>query len=180
MTDHCAIDRDQAAIEAQLAIGTNESFENALKIYKEGGNSKSYALVTLSPALTASIEKGASIMGKNANGNEVSGKAYEAYSDGTSVIKVQYTTTDIQANYVGCQVGGLISTDINKNGCFTENGTLTIDGTEYSYTYDPNTDNNNGRTISGFSTEAREKLRVGCKGRIGEDFMINIFIFHDE
>ena len=41
VTDHCAVDLDQLAIETQLAKQTDESFEAARKIYNEGGNSKS-------------------------------------------------------------------------------------------------------------------------------------------
>ena len=50
VTDYCAIDIDQAAIYKQLAVGTPNSFQNAQKIYNDGGNSKSYAEVTLRPA----------------------------------------------------------------------------------------------------------------------------------
>ncbi len=171
MTDHCAIDRDQAAIEAELAKKTPEAFENALRIYKEGGNSKSYAQVTLTTPLSTFIGAGTAILGRNAEGNEVAGKAYEDYQAGTSVIKVQYATTDIQQTYVGCQVGALTEADRNLSGCFVDQGDLTIDGQEYSYTYIPESDNLNGRTIAGFSIEARDKMRVGCKGCPYEDFL---------
>mmetsp|Transcript_20680 Transcript_20680/g.43807 ORF Transcript_20680/g.43807 Transcript_20680/m.43807 type:complete len:555 (+) Transcript_20680:69-1733(+) len=171
VTDHCAIDRDQAAIEAELAKKTPEAFENALRIYNEGGNSKSYAQVTLTTPLSTFIGAGTAILGRNAEGNEVAGKAYEDYQAGTSVIKVQYATTDIQEAYVQCQVGALTEADRNLSGCFAEQGDLTIDGKEYSYTYIPSNDNLNGRTIAGFSTGARDKMRVGCKGCPYEDFL---------
>eukprot|EP00569_Conticribra_weissflogii_P009444 CAMPEP_0171358864 /NCGR_PEP_ID=MMETSP0879-20121228/261_1 /TAXON_ID=67004 /ORGANISM="Thalassiosira weissflogii, Strain CCMP1336" /LENGTH=553 /DNA_ID=CAMNT_0011864979 /DNA_START=241 /DNA_END=1902 /DNA_ORIENTATION=- len=171
VTDHCAIDRDQAALEAELAKKTPEAFENALRIYKEGGNSKSYAQVTLTTPLSTFIGAGTVILGRNAEGNEVAGKAYEDYQAGTSVIKIQYATTDIQETYVECQVGALAEADRNLSGCFVDQGDLTIDGQEFSYIYVPKSDNLNGRTIAGFSTEARDKMRVGCKGCPYQDFM---------
>eukprot|EP00980_Cylindrotheca_fusiformis_P025157 scaffold13207_cov143-Cylindrotheca_fusiformis.AAC.10 len=168
VTDHCSIDLDQKAIEDQLADGTNDSFEKALEIYNNGGHSKSYAQVTLTPNLTKNLSKGTEIMGKNADGVEVRGKAYDDYSAGDKVIKIQYATTDIQDSYVGCQVGALV--DINTEDCFAENGEFTIDGTQYTYIYDPLLDNSNGRTIAGFSTSAKDKMRVGCPGCPFTDF----------
>ena len=73
VTDHCAVDLDQLAIETQLAKQTDESFEAARKIYNEGGYSKSYAQVSLTTPLSLQITKGDSIMGRNADGGEVSG-----------------------------------------------------------------------------------------------------------
>ena len=145
MTDHCAIDLDQAAIETQLALRTPESFIAAKKIYNDGGNSKSYAEVTLTTPLTAELRKGDEIIGKNAKGNSVGGKAYKDFDSGESLIKVQYTTTDIQENYVQCQVGALV--EPNTRGCFAQDGDLTIGGNQYPYTYIPGRDNRNGRTM---------------------------------
>merc|ERR1712070_1144416 len=174
VTDHCAIDLDQKEIEEQVAKGTNDSFENAMKIYKNGGNSKSYAQITLTPALTRDLSKGTSIMGKNADGVEVAGMSYSQYSSGDKVIKVQYTTNSIQSSYVGCQVGALVS-GVNTEGCFAETGIMNIDGTDYNYVYSVSDDNRNGRTIAGFSENAKDKMRVGCKGCPYEDFLY----FHD-
>ncbi len=56
VTDRCAIDLNQAAIKDQLALKTPESFANARRIYNEGGNSRSYAQVTLLTPLTSSIK----------------------------------------------------------------------------------------------------------------------------
>ena len=124
------------------------SFENAQKIYEQGGHSKSHAVVRLIPPLTAAIATDAEIMGTNADGEEVAGKAYQAYGAGVNHIKVKYATTNLQENYVGCQVGGLMSDEVNMKGCFKgPEGTLTIAGNEYAYTYDPATDNNAGRTM---------------------------------
>ena len=146
VTDHCAIDLDQAALETQLALKTEASFANARKIYNEGGHSKSYAEVMLASALASAVMKDDPITGKNAEGNEVIGKAYEAYAPGVSVIKVLYPTTDTQASE--CQVGGLVNTTMS--GCFAETGNLTIGvggNHTLAYTYNSTEDNNNGRTL---------------------------------
>jgi len=170
VTDHCAIDLDQAAIEDQLDLRTPESFRFAQKIYNDGGNSKSYAQVTLTTPLTAKLRKGDEIIGENAEGSSVGGKAYKDFDSGESVIKVQYITTDIQENYVQCQVGALLVT--NMKGCFAQDGDLMIGGNEYPYTYIPTRDNKNGRTIAGFSEgdSAKNKMRVGCTGCPYTDF----------
>jgi hypothetical protein len=145
VTDHAAIDLDQLAIEEQLALQTSQAFGLAKGIYNEGGHSKSYAMLTLSSGLTYAILEDASIVGTNADGNEVSLKSAEDYAAGATVIKAYYTTTDIQASYVGCQVGGLVTK--NLAGCLVGDGTLDVDGTEYAYTYMPEVDNKNDRTM---------------------------------
>ena len=44
-----------------------------------------------------------------------------------------------------CQVGGLVVP--NLKGCFEQDGTLNIGGQEYAYTYTPESDNKNDRTM---------------------------------
>ena len=162
VTDHCAIDRDQRAIENELARKTNESWQNAQQIYLQGGNSKSYALITLSEPLRNDVPKGTAVTGKNAEGNEVAGKMYDTTASGVLNVKIQYATTDVQDSYVQCQVGALLGEDINMSGCFAggEN-TINIGGQVYTYTYTPETENKNGRTIAGFSTQLEDKLKNG-------------------
>ena len=102
-------------------------------------------------------------MGKNAAGNEVAGKMYDTTAAGVVNVKVQYATTDVQDSYVECQVGSLIGDDINISGCFADNGenTITIGDEIYAYTYTAATENLNGRTIQGFSTQLEDKLKLG-------------------
>lgn len=145
MTDHAAIDLDQAAIEEQLALHTSQAFTLAQSIYNEGGNSKSYAVLTLTTPLTSSVLKDASIVGLSADSKEISLKAYEDYPSGSGVIQALYSTTDIQASYMECQVGGLVTK--NTVGCLMQDGTVNIGGTQYAYTYVPDIDNKNDRTM---------------------------------
>lgn len=147
MTDHCALDLDQKAMEEQLSLGTPDSYAKARAIYNNGGHSKSHAKVTLASTdgLKSKLAKGTQILGKSADGTQVSGKAGGNYEVGDRELKVYYTTTDVQATYVGCQVGALQEPMLA--GCFTENGDLTIDGEDYAYTYDAETQNDADRTL---------------------------------
>mmetsp|Transcript_12624 Transcript_12624/g.27266 ORF Transcript_12624/g.27266 Transcript_12624/m.27266 type:complete len:523 (-) Transcript_12624:90-1658(-) len=169
VTDHCALDLDQAAMQAQLSLMTPDSFQQAQQIYNKGGHSKSYALITLTVGLASDIKKGEQILGKNAAGTQVNGKAAADYESGLQQIKVYYATTDVQESYMTCRVGALV--DTMTDGCFVADGVLTIDGKEQSYVYDVATDNKADRTIAGFSTGAEKKMRNGCKGCPYPDFM---------
>ena len=132
-------------ILAQLSSYTDEGMEAARKIYEEGGHSKSYAEVTLSSATTADIAKDEAITGVDEAGSAVTGKAYADYPAGTTTLWVLYTVPDVQADNVLCKVGGLAEPILD--GCLAADGSLTIGGVEYAYTYDPTTDNNNGRVL---------------------------------
>jgi len=157
VTDHNAIDLDQADMEDQLSIGSDVSFEKARRIYADGGHSKSVAVVKLTTPLTRGLSKYTAVSGQNANGVAVYGKLYENYPNGVSQIEIQYKTIDQQKSYVGCQVGGLPRP--NLEGCLTASGTLTIDGGDVvNYTYEPASENINKRTLRKFSTTAEEKM----------------------
>jgi len=156
VTDHNAIDLDQEAIEDQLAIGSDVSFEKARRIYSDGGHSKSVAEVTLSSPLTRGMGKFSMVSGKSANGLPIYGKLYDNYPNGDTRIEIQYRTFDQQSTYVGCQVGGLPRP--NLDGCFAPSGTIEIDGESIDYSYDPKTENNNKRTIRKFSVTAEDKM----------------------
>lgn len=150
------MDLDQLEIEDQLAIGSDVSFEKARRVYDEGGHSKSVAVVNLSVPLTRGVGKYTTVIGKSAEGVSVYGKLFDNYPNGISTIEIQYRTTDSQKTYVGCQVGGLPKP--NLQGCFAPSGTLEIDGETVNYTYDPERQNVNKRTIRKFSTTAEEKM----------------------
>lgn len=145
VTDHCAIDLDQFVIQEQLAFYSDEGVEAARRVYQEGGHSKSYAEVKLSSATTADIAKDEAITGVDDAGAEVTGKAYADYPAGTDTIWVLYTVPDVQADNVKCKVGGLPEPILD--GCLAAEGSLTVGGVEYAYTYDPETDNNNARVL---------------------------------
>ncbi|CAJ1948871.1 unnamed protein product [Cylindrotheca closterium] len=164
VTDHCAIDLDQQAIELELVKRTQQSLEAAQRIYNEGGSSKSYAEITLATPLLSDVQKGTPMAGITADGTETVGNAYDLYVAGTTEIRMQYQTSDDQSNYVHCAVGSLPPIAQTKDGCLIGAGIIGIDGTGYSYQYDPINQNKNGRTIAGFSTSAGEKMRLSCDG----------------
>mmetsp|Transcript_19089 Transcript_19089/g.37919 ORF Transcript_19089/g.37919 Transcript_19089/m.37919 type:complete len:502 (+) Transcript_19089:223-1728(+) len=158
VTDHNAIDLDQQAIQIELAKLTGDGFQNAKEIYQEGGYSKSYAVIKLNSSLTSQVTKGTVITGRDTTNEMVNGKAYSTYEAGVSEIIVQYSTLATQGSYVNCQVGKL--TEPNTDGCFESSGDLSIGGVNYGYTYDVSTDNDNGRTIQGFSESAEAKMHT--------------------
>merc|ERR1719258_180580 len=161
-----------------------------------GGNSKSYALLTV-PATAKDIKKGAALTGTGQDGNPVTGKAYNDYNAGSTEIRFQYKTTDTQwdvngnPGYVGCRVGGMQSpadagiaaTDgrvkyYSADGCVDAgDGVKTVkvtfeDGTTENITPSA-VAHKNGRTIRGFSTAAEEKMLVkssDCPGCPYEDY----------
>jgi hypothetical protein len=156
VTDHNALDLDQKMMEEQLALKTTQSYQTAKAIYTQGAHSKSIATVTLSSGLLNAVPAGTSVSGTNEAGSEISGKTYEDYPIGSTIIRIQYQTIAVQSNYVGCQVGG--NPEPKTEGCFAASGSLTINGEGVSYNYNPLTDNGNGRTLQGFSTEAQAKM----------------------
>ena len=102
------------------------------------------------------------VMGKNAAGNEVAGKMNDTTAAGVVNVnvKVQYATTDVQDSYVECQVGSLIGDDtIFPDALPTMVKTPSLE--IYAYTYTAATENLNGRTIQGFSTQLEDKLKLG-------------------
>jgi len=156
VTDQNAIDLDQLAMEEQLSVGSDGSFEKAWNIYSRGGHSRSTAILSLETPLTLGLRENTLVSGLTENGLSVTGKLFDNYPNGISTIEIQYTTTDSQESYVGCQVGGLPNPSLD--GCFARNGTLAAEGTYLNYTYDPKVMNINKRTIRKFSTTAEKEL----------------------
>ena len=123
-----AIDLDQASIETQIALQTETAFNTAKEIYQQGGHSKSYALLTLSTPLAVTLNKGTIVTGTDTLGAAISGKAYSTFATGSTVISVQYSTSDVQADYVGCQIGALPVDEMVTKGCFNASGTISLTG----------------------------------------------------
>jgi len=93
-------------IETELAMGTEEGRQNAMKVYTSGAHSKSFATLTLTTALANAVTSGVEVVGQTAGGSEVRGTVLDAAESGDKILRVQYATTGVQASYVGCQVGG--------------------------------------------------------------------------
>ncbi len=160
-----AIDKDQESIEKQIKKATADSFNIAKGIYEGGGHSKSYAILTLDAGLDTVVNKKDIIKLVPKTGEpSVEGKAYASAAAGTKTVLVQYKTSDSQDEWVKCRVGALPAEEHELSECFPSNGTVSINGKEYTYNYDQTTENKNGRHIKGFSTAARGKMYEGCTG----------------
>jgi hypothetical protein len=101
-------------MEDQLAEETVDAFGRAYRIYEQGGNSKSYAVLTTS-ALPLEASEGDVVSGMDTTGLQIEGMVYEKAAAGATLLKVQYKTSESQADYSRCQVGGLV--EPNTVGC---------------------------------------------------------------
>jgi len=166
VADHAAIAYDQQYIEDQVGFGNADGFDKASKVYSQGGNSKSVAMLTLTQPLTESLAKGTSLD----IAGTYNGKAYKTYAATSTVIGFQYDITEIYADNVDCKIGGLYGEARVETGCI-EGGTGTISiagGREIDYMDYVIDNNENERTIQGFSTSANEKFRPNKD--LNEDF----------
>ena len=154
VTDHADIDLDQKAIQDLLSGG---DFVGAKAVYNSGGHSKSFASVTTQP-LTAFIAKGSKLEGVDRGGEKLNGVALEDHAAGAVVVKFQY---DNGASNT-CDVGGLPVGNQGVLGCLVDTGSVFVADAgsqrEITYVYDYLVDNNNGRTIAGFSTASKKKM----------------------
>jgi len=165
VTSHSAIDLDQAAIENVLAVEPIQ-YPVVKNIYERGGNSKTYAEFSV-PALSFALSKGDVVVGATSG---ITGKMYSSYSKEATVIRVAYSTSDVQATYIGCKGGALSATPagttatamtpyILTTGCFqkesltitTASGTVVVAPTGVPTT-------KAGRTLQGFSTKAEGSM----------------------
>ena len=105
-------DLDQRAMETQNNLISNEGFANGRKIYTNGGNSNSFAVLSLAAPLSAVISAGTSVTGFNSASGAVSGVVFENAASGSSTLRVLY---DVGPIILPCTVGGLTVT--NTTGC---------------------------------------------------------------
>eukprot|EP00962_Isochrysis_galbana_P027723 scaffold8732_cov133-Isochrysis_galbana.AAC.7 len=124
VTDHNALDQDQAAIEAVLSK-VPVAYGQARSVYTEGGNSRAISVLTI-PALTTGMSKGVAVKATGEDGNPVSGAVWLAADTGSTQISVVYDVSDVQANHVRCRVGGLPVEFQRRDGCIDTNKTVTI------------------------------------------------------
>mmetsp|Transcript_3258 Transcript_3258/g.6012 ORF Transcript_3258/g.6012 Transcript_3258/m.6012 type:complete len:510 (-) Transcript_3258:112-1641(-) len=159
VTDHAAIDQDQAAIENALTATATPDYEAAKAIYIEGAYSKPYANLKLTSTTTPNIPKNAAVLGVTVDGNAVEAVTYSETFGGSDSIKIKYNYGEDANSPSTCNVGGLADPQVVTGGCFAESGSVTVNGVAYAYTYDVMTGNGNGRTIQGFSIQAEAKMK---------------------
>jgi hypothetical protein len=124
VTDHAAIDLDQAMMEQQMSAGNLIAGRN---VYEQGGYSYSFAQIKLvNEPGAANWPVSTQVFGLTQEGQVVSGSLligvdWTPPASGQSYVvevDVLYKTSDIQEAYVDCQVGGLYTFGAaNRNGC---------------------------------------------------------------
>ena len=143
-------------MQAQLELG---DFDHAFSIYTTGGNSKSYAQLTV-PVMGFALNKGAIVTGVGLNGTVVTGRVKEAASVGATTLLVTYHREARRASHAsGCFVGGLAIP--TTAGCFDQDWPLRAAG---SVLEPVAIANKNGRTLQDFSTSAQSKMYM-CGAR---------------
>jgi hypothetical protein len=79
----------------------------AYKVYENGAFSEPIAKITLGVPLSKPLSEGDEVIGYSTGGsNEVKGKLIDNFAKDSPEIQVVYDTNEVQATYVGCQVGG--------------------------------------------------------------------------
>jgi hypothetical protein len=145
-------------MDAILTALDNLDYDEALEVYTEGGNSKSYSKLTVSGGIPSDIADGDEITGVDDNGDAVVGEAYDDYSAGATEIGFLYHVGDTEMST--CRVGAL--DDPVTDGCLASTGDITVGGETIAYEASFNV---NGRTLQGFSTGAEVKMytcSIGC------------------
>uniref|UniRef100_A0A7S3SJE4 Uncharacterized protein n=1 Tax=Emiliania huxleyi TaxID=2903 RepID=A0A7S3SJE4_EMIHU len=169
VTDSCAIDLDQAALEAALGHAP-ANYASARDVYTLGGNSMSFAQLTVAP-LSEGISKGAQMSGVGQSGGTVNGRALDDYAAGATEVAFQYLTSDFSTSkyddpsaHSKCRVGGL-SVDSSPYVPVTEECLpdlvpfdITVGGRTLSVS---SIKHKNGRTLASFSTMFEERC-PGC------------------
>lgn len=166
--DVASIDMDAQALEKWLDLGI---FQQAQRLYEQGGYAKSYALLKLVGDTTPEPPQRLLPAGTLVYGTSTTGQALEGrlavdtiweVGDDYVTLQVEYDkekNTAQQQSY--CQVGGLDYTDSAvTEGCFIEAGFVQVIHLDrdapvytYAYEYDIGHDNRNGLTIQSCSTE---------------------------
>jgi hypothetical protein len=155
VTDHNALDMDQSKMQNHL--GEDGIYTTAKDIYTSGGHSKSYAEFTYSGTLANAYASGKNCQMTLIGGGTATGKLKDDVSAAANqVIKCIYPTSDVQATYQACQVGGLPTDDQTTTGCIDTSQTVVLSDDTNSETLASanigTATNKNGRTLQGFAT----------------------------
>ena len=129
-----------------------------LDVYRNGGNSRPYAVLTLGSPLETSFVQGTPVVLMQEEENPVHGELLVTAEADATRLKVLYTAKDPDLT---CRVGFLMRPSTDH--CFPAAGTIHIgvesdtddnDGSYYyEYEYLPSDDNLSDRTIQSFSTD---------------------------
>ena len=127
--------------------------QEATAIYTSGGHSKSYSTFAYAAGTAAAFASGATCTGSTSSGGSVSGTLKSAVSAGATSFSCVYDTSEVQASYQFCQVGGLPTASQVTSGCMVDSADITLGGTETLAAADLTlTGTYAGRTLQGFAT----------------------------
>lgn len=101
--DQNKIDMDQRDIEQQLALGSNEGYESAIKIYQRGAHCASYSRIKVQ-SLQSVLTEGDRLTGAGQDGSSVTATVVDNYPKGTQEIEVLYSLDETTNSF--CHVGG--------------------------------------------------------------------------
>uniref|UniRef100_A0A7S4HQL1 Uncharacterized protein n=1 Tax=Odontella aurita TaxID=265563 RepID=A0A7S4HQL1_9STRA len=163
VTDLAILDLDQRSLEAQLSVGTDESFKKAENIYLNGGHAGAYAVLKLGQPLSESVSEGSPVLGlTTSDGDMVEGRVSGFFFAKERSVRVSYPVLrdpdDLEGRR-GCRVGAL--KDIGEEateGCYKPTGTISIRGKQYSYTYDILTDTRNHISLSSLGDNTMKEM----------------------
>jgi len=160
VTDHNAIDLDQKFLEKALSEETSSGFAQAERIYKLGGNSKTIAQVGLLSGLTNNIPEGTDMVGEAEDNDEINLTLYKDAERDTNQLSLRYATSEVQAYFNQCRVGGMESEQKIMNGCLKASGEIKLKNSDQTiqYSYSPATANYNARTLQYFSEQLEAKM----------------------
>lgn len=167
VTDYNAIDLDVQDMDMALA---GDLIDEAMKIYEDGGNTRSYAVVKLGMELHQTLNANAIVSSTKNHTTTSNGKTiyvtdlivgtvmYTA-KKGTRELSILYETKPDQSHYCDCRVGARQHPLLD--GCFAPNGIITIEEWKMSmpYVYNPVLNNKNDRSLQTFSTKAASKMK---------------------
>lgn len=102
-------------MEELLQGATADDFIAAAAVYVNGAFSWPYAELKIDNGLPVKLTPGIAVQSVNQYGTTVYGTVLEKAAAGSQVLKVQYTPSSVQANYVTCQVGA--NPHPNFDGC---------------------------------------------------------------
>ncbi len=145
-------------MEARLVANSDSSFKDARKYYTDGAHSLSVATVLLAQPLRKTIKAGTPVVGEDDYNHDVQGIIYEDAETYATVLKFQYVVSENTTRL--CRVGALPVSEQVVNGCLTRDNSIHVPSTGelLAYTYNPFSENDNGRTLQSFSLEAKKKF----------------------
>lgn len=149
---------NQQDLEDLLAVASEESFDQARRIYNEGAHSNTHAEIFLVRPFPINVEKGTPVLGVAVDGSQVAGTAAEDNAAAATSMIVRYQTFDTQQNYSGCQVGE--STQPVTEGCLARSGDIAIDSrnpVSVGYTYSLLENNFAKRSLKNIFTTAQTR-----------------------